>query len=120
MGFRSLIEISHDSFSRLDKDAFFADLERYVNSGDSMTALKLLDDHDVKVISMRSTGQPYYVSNKIDGFPTELPYDEDLDRKNAEWKEAADKAKRLLGGTLKLRTIADLRDVIAKLLTRIS
>lgn len=119
MGNRTLIEINHDSFSDVYGEKLIEDLNRYVRSGDPDDAKRLQASHGVRIISTRHSDDPYYVSGNTDGFPTQLPYEEQLDRENQEWANAVDKARRLLGGTLRLRTIADLRDVIAKLLKRV-
>lgn len=119
MGSRTLIEINHDSFSDVYGDKLIEDLNRYVRSGSREDAQRLQNAHGVRVISTRSTGDAYHVSDKTDGFPTRLPHDEKLDRQNREWASAVEKAKGVIGGTIRVRTMAGLRDIIVKLLANI-
>lgn len=119
MGYRSLIEINHDTFSRVDAEAFMADLRMFVSSGDAAQARRIEEQYEVCVISTRRSGDSYYVSRNKDGFPTQLPYDEELDAENERWSAAVEKAKAFLGERIKLRTIADLRAIISVLVSRL-
>jgi hypothetical protein len=119
MGYHTIISISHDAFNQGDI-LWLGQLNQYVRSADRETARRL--DHvsrgAVKVIATRHHSDPFYVSKSVDGFPTQLPFDEKLDEENAQWEAAETKARAWLGKGIKLRTIAQLRDLIVKLITK--
>lgn len=120
MGYHTLLVVSHDQFDQTD-NGLASVLGGYVRNASSEQA-KILDLYThsaVKVISTRHSGdEAFYVSNQVPGFPTRLPYDEQLDEENAAWEAAAEKARAWLGKTLKLRTMAQLRDLVIKLITK--
>lgn len=119
MGNHTLIVVSHDSFGEQDS-AWIGALSDYVRNADSRSAeiLKQVSHGSVVAISTRHHTEPFYVSNKVDGFPTQLPYDEALDEENKAWEAAQTKARAYLGKSLKLRTVAQLRDLIVRLITK--
>ena len=55
---------------------------------------------------------------RSEGFPTKLPYDEQLDAENAAWEAAQTKARAWLGKSLKLRTMAQVRELVIRLITK--
>ena len=119
MGNHTLITVSHDSFGEQDS-AWIGALSDYLGSGSSEAA-KILDrtsNGAVKVISTRHSTEPFYVSREVEGFPSQLPYDEQLDEENKSWNEAQTKARAWLGKGLKLRTMGQVRELVIKLITR--
>lgn len=119
MGFHTLLTVSHDTFEDQDS-AWIGALSDYLRSADSRAA-QILDDTSngaVKVVATRHSSSPFYVSGKVEGFPSQLPHDEQLDKQNAEWQAAATKARAWLGMGVKLRTMAQVRELVVKLITK--
>lgn len=119
MGNHTIVSISHDTY-REDHISWVSFLSQWVRSGSRDVAERLEEaTHGaIKIIAMRHHSEPFYVSKDVDGFPTQLPYDEQLDAENAAWEAAATKARAWLGRGLKLRTIAEVRDLAIKLLQK--
>lgn len=121
MGYHSLVTISHDNFDKLESDpGFMAFLRRYINSGGKEEAQRLADyTHDaIQVVAMRHSSDNFYISNTTVGFPAKLPYDEQLDEENKAWEAAATKARAWLGRSLKLRTMAEVRNLVIRLIQK--
>lgn len=119
MGYHTIVSISHDAFNPSDI-SWLGHLNHYVRSANSEVAEQLdrASKGAVKVIATRHHTEPFYVSKTVDGFPTQLPFDEQLDAEIADWEAAETKAKAWLGKAIKLRTIAQLRELIVKLITK--
>lgn len=119
MGNHTLIVVSHDSFGDQDS-AWIGALSDYVQNADSRSAeiLKQVSNGSVVAISTRHHTEPFYVSREVEGFPTQLPYDEALDEENKTWEDAQTKARAWLGGNLKLRTMAQVRELVVQLMGR--
>lgn len=119
MGNHSLIEISHDHFHRTEANAedFVRDLGSYVRSGSSEQA-EVLRRHDVRVIGMRHSAGSYVISGRTEGFPAQTPFEEELDEREEAWRSAIAKAKGLLAGTARIRTISDMRRLVVSLVAR--
>jgi hypothetical protein len=119
MGYHTLISVSHDSFGDQDS-AWIGALSDYVRNADSRSA-KILENVShgaVKAIATRHSTEVFYVSREVEGFPTQLPYDEQLDEENKAWETASTKARAWLGKTLKLRTMSDLRELVVRLIAK--
>ncbi len=76
MGFRSLLEINHDTIESIANNPalFVLALQRYVNSACSSSAAALAPF--CSVVGLRHSADPYIISKRTPGFPTSLPYDE--------------------------------------------
>ena len=108
MGFRSLIEINHDSGHRLD-DKFVDDLKQYISACASHQADQLYSAHDVRVVALRHSSDNYYIGLSTVGFPAKLPWD-DFEIERA---AALQKAKNLTDGDR--RTKRGLEEIIHRL-----
>lgn len=119
MGNHTIISVSHDTY-REDHISWVSFLSQWVRSGskDVDERLEQATGGAIKIIAMRHHSEPFYVSKNVDGFPTQLPYDEQLDAENAAWEDAQTRARAYLGKSLKLRTVAQLRELIVNLITK--
>jgi hypothetical protein len=119
MGNHTLISVSHDLYGDQDS-SWIGALGDVVQSGSRQAAatLERTSNGAIKVIATRHSSEPFYVSREVEGFPTQLPYDEQLDAENAAWEAAQTKARAWLGRGLKLRTIAQVRDLVVQLMAR--
>lgn len=119
MGFHTLLSVSHDSYDERDI-SWVAHLAAYVRTGDKAVAERIerTSGGAVQVVAMRHSADPYYISNTKPGFPSQLPLDEQLDVENAAWDRASTKARAWLGKTLKLRTMAEVRNLVIQLIQR--
>jgi len=122
MGFHSLISVSHDQFHEIQNspEGFMEWLGWYINSGGRREAQMLEENthHAVRVIAMRHSADNFIISRDKVGFPAKLPYEEELDEQNKAWDAAVTKAKAWLGKTLKLRTMAQVRELVVQLITK--
>lgn len=119
MGNHTLLSISHDSFGDQDS-GWIGALSDYVRNADSRSA-KILEQTShgaVKVIATRHVSEPFYISREVEGFPSQLPHDEQLDAENSAWEAATTKARAWLGKSLKLRTMAEVRELVVRLITK--
>lgn len=121
MGYHTLIAVSHDLFDEQAWAKALQPLRTYIGSGDANEArdFEQATRGCAKVIALRDSSTPYYVSNVTPGFPTQLPFDEQLDVENQRWEEALKSAKALLGGALKTRKVGELRNLIAEMAGRV-
>jgi hypothetical protein len=74
MGFRSLIELDHDSVLFDQPDALIEELRRYAASGQRDGSG--LPMWGLNPIAMRHSSEVYYISARMRGFPARLPYEE--------------------------------------------
>lgn len=88
MGYHTLISISHDAFGRSD-NLWLGHLGLYVRSCDDVTAARIehTSQGAVRIIATRHHTEPFYVSKVVDGFPTQLPFEEQYYR-TLRWLEA--------------------------------
>lgn len=119
MGNHTIITVSHDTY-REDHISWVSFLSQWVRSGSKEVAERLeqATNGAIKVVAMRHHSEPFYISKDVEGFPSQLPYDEQLDVENAEWEAAQTKARAWLGKSLKLRTMAQVRDLVVRLITK--
>lgn len=119
MGNHTIISVSHDTY-REDHISWVSFLSQWVRSGSKDVAdrLEQATGGAIKVVAMRHHSEPFYVGKDVEGFPTQLPYDDQLDADNAAWDAAQTQARAYLGKSLKLRTVSQLRELIVRLVTK--
>ncbi len=78
MGFRTLVEINHDTIDRIDDSHvpdFMTALRNYARSADDQTSAGLAR-FDVHPVALRHSGDKYVISSLTWGFPARLPPEE--------------------------------------------
>ncbi len=118
MGYHTLISVSHDLYKR-DAEGVLEALNFCVSSASKRSAKNLSDvTHGaMKVVATKhSSDEAYIVPLHTDGFPTQMPYDDELEVQNTRWKKAYDRTKAYLQHAVKIRTTSNLRDLIVELI----
>lgn len=117
MGFKTIIEINHDTFHRkvaTNPAPFVELLGLYVNSCAAEIAEQLDLLFDVGVVASRHSGDRYIISQKTDGFPARLPYKEADEEARLERAETIAKLSAMFPNR-KFRTKDDLLDALGKI-----